>query len=379
MPAEAGSQGSPKIHTGTTNTAQVSPPSPGEAEAVSPSHRVGPRAGALQYENVKSEPPPRQIPPSKGPTATPNPPLPSESEKVEQFQIPGSLVVTIHEYSGTMPKWALMVILDDSASMVRRIKAWGSSRFDTAVNFIAKLPDILPPGSKLAIRDFLCPKGEENKKSKITSCPARMLYPWTEAPFSALKEKLGQADGAGTTNPCADAVYSMKQDFSSLDGFTPRILMVTDGTGKCSVEQVIKAIDTRGEKERIGLDVVAVGMHQKRMATFGKLAKSANGFFFSVDKPADVESAVARYGKILKTPVMEKIEVRGQKGLVVHVAPDQEITLTAGVYTVVLPLVAGIKPSLRVVDNIKINPGETTHLDVRVKKGRLMTKVSKKP
>ncbi len=81
--------------------------------------------------------------------------------------------------------------------------------------------------------------------------------------------------------------------------------------------------------------------------------------------------------KMLKTPAMEKIEVRGENA-VFTMFPEEEITLTPGAYTVVLPVVAGLNPAKRAIENVKVNSGEASVMDVRIRKGRPTIKMSRK-
>jgi hypothetical protein len=101
----------------------------------------------------------------------------------------------------------LMVILDDSVVMARKTKPWTPSRSQAAESFVAKLAGNLTPGSKMAVRDFLCKQSDPNKKQKETACLSHMLFEWAESPFAGLKEKLALVNPRGHNNPCA-AAYS---------------------------------------------------------------------------------------------------------------------------------------------------------------------------
>jgi hypothetical protein len=300
-----------------------------------------------------------------------------DANKGAQFQLPGSLLIKIHNYSGMMTRWSLMVILDDSVVMARKAKPWTPSRSQAAETFVAKLAGHLTPGSKMAVRDFLCKQSDANKKQKETACLSHMLFEWAESPFTGLKEKLAGVNCGGHNNPCAAAAYSLKKDFSGDGTFKPRVLLVTAGTTKCAVKDVVKAAEQHGSKERIRVDVVAVGMGKKGQAAYSKLVKKSDGLLLNVDRPADVDSALSRYGRLLKTRTVEKIEVRGERG-VFNVSPEEEFTLPPGTYTVVLPVVAGLSPSKRIVPNVRITSEQTNVLDVRIKKGKPVIGFGKK-
>jgi hypothetical protein len=266
-----------------------------------------------------------------------------------------------------------MVILDDSAIMGRKGKNWNPSRLQTAMNLIGKLPTAIAPGSKIAVRDFVCTKSEGKKKASV-KCLSNIRYDWAESPFKGLTEKVGQSSPGGINNPCAAAVFSLKKDFASIGGMTPRILVLTDGTPKCNHSDLFNALDEHG-KDKVSVDVIALGINKKRLNAYSSVTKKTNGFFFKVDKPSDIETAVKRYDKVLKTKLMEKIEIRGDKASLTT-TPGQEITLVPGSYSVVLPVVAGIQPSKRRIERVKISSGQTT--EIEVKRGRPIVKIGKK-
>lgn len=302
-----------------------------------------------------------------------------DRSKTEQFQLPGSVAIRIPDYSGKVAKWGLMVVLDDSASMGRKNRVWNGSRLKAGQNAIEKLSEAAPSGSKLAVRDFQCKKGDADAKGKESTCLSRMALDWAELPFPAVKEKLENLSPGGKTNPCAAALHSLRKDFGSHGNLTPRILIITDGAGKCAPADVMKIAEQTIGKDRVAIDVMAIGMGKRKNGGYSSLAKKTNGVFFKLEEPGDVEQALARYTKILKNPIKEKVEIRGEKA-VFSAAPEEEITLTPGTYSVVLPLVAGINPAKRTIPNVKVSSGEAVVFEVKVnKKGRVsVTRSGKK-
>ncbi len=129
----------------------------------------------------------------------------------DQFQLPGALRVSIQNYSGAVVKWALMVILDDSHFMKHNTKTWPEGRSRFAVELIKKLPSVVTPGSRIAVRDFAC-SGTTDKKAKA-ACPSRILYEWSESPFKMLDQRIDSVSFDGIANACSAAAYSIKNDF----------------------------------------------------------------------------------------------------------------------------------------------------------------------
>jgi hypothetical protein len=301
----------------------------------------------------------------------------TEPGRTDQYQVPGSLMVKIQNYSGTQPKWGLMVILDDSTSMARKLRIWNPNRLEAGVNLINRLTTSVTAGSKIAVRDFLCKKSDGAASKTTGTCLSHKLYDWHEAPFASLKESLDQLGPAGSTNPCAAAAFALSRDFSGMAGLSPRLLIVTDGAAKCAFHDVIKAAEAQVGKDRLAVDVFALGMHRKRQAGYTKLTQGSRGIFHRIDGPGDVDAALARYGKALQTPIMEKIEVRGGKATMT-VTPEEEIPLAPGTYTVLLPAVAGITSSRRTLEGITVRSGEATLVQIKVKKGKPVAKIGKK-
>ncbi len=293
----------------------------------------------------------------------------------EQFQVPGSLTVRIENYSGSLTKWRLMVILDDSGIMAKNVKPWDPDRFACATGFVSSLAPIVTHGSKLAVRDFACiPKDEKVTRSP---CLSRMLLDWSDAPYSGLKERLKDAKPGGSVNPCAAAAYSMKKDFLVSGAHSPRLLLVTAGGAKCDAKAVLKAAGAIGPNAKTPVDVLAIGMKSKKKTAYSNLAKKTGGVFLTVDSPADLDNALKKYSRVLHITSMEKIEIRGDK-VVFSVNFDEDITLAPGTYTVVLPSVKGLAEFKRSVPNVRIKSGEATLMTVKLSKGKATVKIGPK-
>ncbi len=298
-----------------------------------------------------------------------------ERGKQEPFQLPGSLMVKIHNYAGTSVQWGMMVILDDSSAMASKVKPWNPTPSAAAVNLVGKLPGILTPGSKMAVRDFLCKKTGAEKRSG--PCLSHVLLDWSAKPTKQLKEKLAALEPGGTNNPCAAVAFSAKKDLGELGKLVPRMLVVTRGSVKCDHKGALAALQKTGIREKISVDVIALGMSSKRQRGYATLAKKTNGVFIKADKPADIDLALARYEKILKKKTVEKVEVRGDKATFI-LDLSEEITIPPGSYTVVLPTVAGITTDHRTIPHVRIASGEARVLNVRIRKGKLQVRAVKK-
>ena len=153
--------------------------------------------------------------------------------------------------------------------------------------------------------------------------------------------------------------------------------MVTSGATKCAYRQVLRRVDRKGARGKVKVDVIAIGMSKRRRSGYMALTKKTRGAFLKIDQPGDVPSVVAQYGKILKTPIPKKMEVRGEKASF-KVGIGEEITLAPGTYAIVLPVIPGLDPSNRIIKDVKIDSGQARVLSVRIKKGRLVVRPGKK-
>ena len=301
----------------------------------------------------------------------------SEAEKrPEKYQLPGSLLINVENYKGSMIKWGLMTVLDDSRSMARQVKPWDPNRMSVAQEILGRIPRILTPGSRLAVRDFYC-GGGKGKGKRRRRCLSHMLFPWAAHPFDGLKERLESAAPGGINNPCAAAAFTLKKDFAGIGEVVPRVLLITGGATRCSYRNVLQAVDSKGARGRVRVDVIALGMGKRRQRGYSILAKKSRGVFLRADKPSDVDAVIAKYEKSLKTPSMKKLDVIGEKSSF-KVSNGEEITLAPGAYKISLPPIRGLDPEKRTIERVEVNSGENSILKIRIKKGRLFVKAEKR-
>jgi hypothetical protein len=379
VPAPMTSDGANQAKPPQLRVAEKAPKETSTTREVPGKPSVGPRPVETSVITSGQPPAPGEPSPSKEtatkPAAKKEAPDWEEATRSEQFRLPGSLLVRIHNYSGTHVNWGIAVIFDDSGSMARQSKIWNPSRLRLAADFVEKLPGALTPNSKLVVRDFSCGKSGDTEKK--APCLTHMLLDWSGYPFKQLKELLGQTHPAGQTDPCAAAAYSAKNDFKGQGNLTPRILIVTNGASKCAAHTVLKAVEVHESKERMAVDVLALGMSKKRHSGYAFLVNKTNGLLLDVEKPTDMDQALSRYAKALKAKVMAKVEIKGDKA-VTSVSPFQEIALAPGTYTVVLPLVEALNPSKRTIEGVKISPGETNVMEVTIRKGQPIVRAGRK-
>lgn len=296
--------------------------------------------------------------------------LQDAKEKTENYQLPGSLVVDVKNYKGTPVQWGLMVILDDSQSMGKKVKPWNPDRMTTALDFVKALPRILTPGSKLAVRDFYCSQGRSRSGRRGLRCLSRLLIEWSAPSSGHLSDKITKDDPKGSNNPCAAVAYTMKKDFPLGDGLSPRILVVTGGITRCAYQKVLHAKRSARGARKARVDVVAVGMTKRSRSGYAKLSKNTQGVFLALEKPADLKAALARYAKAFKVHKKEVMTVKGEEAEF-KVGSGDEITLAPGSYTITLPPVKGLDPAKRRLSKpIEIKSGQNRKLVVAIRKGR---------
>ncbi len=310
----------------------------------------------------------------------PGPPktaLEEPDTRPDKFQVPGSLVVNMPEYQGTQIRWGLLVILDNAQEMAVKSKTWTPNRMTVASDLVLKVAKSVTPGSKVAVRDFLCGKASGSEQVAQRPCPSHKLYDWSKAPFAGLSERLERVHVGGINNPCAAAAFAVKADLPGAGGLHPRIVVVTSGARKCSARDAVKAIKESGGKTRPAIDVITIGNVRKTAKSYKDLAARTGGVCIRVEKPTDLSRALAEYKKILGARTFEQIEVRGEKA-VFNVPPNKEVTLPPGSYTVVLPPVMGLQASHREIRKVRIESDRNSVFEVKIRKGRPSVKIGRK-
>ena len=296
---------------------------------------------------------------------------PLKANVSQEFQLPGSIRIKIHNYSGVYNKWALMVIMDNSAVMNRESKRWKPARVKLAKEFASALPEAIPPSSKIAMKDFSC-KGDPAKETG--PCPVHIVYNWAEYPYKGLKEKINALGSGKVTNPCGAVIGSIKRDFGGISSHVPRLLLVTCGQAKCPSKETSRVLNRQSPGAKVTVDVLAIGAPIKRHPTYSLLAKKSGGLFLAIETPAQLESAMDRYKKALRVSTFQKVEIRNDKATV-SVPPDEDMALAPGMYTVILPKLKGIAESHRAIPNVKIKSGHATLIEVNPKKGKATIRV----
>ncbi len=297
------------------------------------------------------------------------------TENPEKFKVPGSLKVSITGYSGASAKWALMVILDDSAAMGRVMKPWRPNRMKSATDFIELMAKKAPKGTKIAVRDFYCSSGKRRRNRTSPLCLSHMLYEWAVYPYDSLKSNLENVNPIGRTNPCAAAAFTLKRDFRNLGDLHPRVAIITSGMTRCRINEVLRIINTRWAAKKPYVDVIGLGLSRRAARNYSTLAKKTNGAILSIDTPDETKEAVIKYEESLDKRVTGKIEVKGP-GSGFKVKPDEEITLAPGSYAVILPEVKGLNESERTIASVKVRSGKTSKVMVRLRKGKMSYKTA---
>lgn len=370
-------RGPVKANSGNENGVSTDPGS--RKDGITPTVSVGAGSSSIK-DGLEKSPEEKSIvtPTKESPTnqtgATSEPPNRAKTEKhtiSEEFQLPGSILVKIHNYSGVKTRWAIMVVLDNSGVMNHESKQWTPARIKLAKDIISSVLETVGPNSKISMKDFSC-KGSSSKDK--APCPPHSVFDWTEYPFKGLKEKVNTVGLGNPSNTCVSVIQSMRKDFVGVGNNVPRILYITCGQSKCPPKDIRLALNRQIPGGRVIVDVLGLGIPTKRIPAYSLFAKKTGGLLLTVENPAQMETAIARYKKALNTLTLEKIEIRSDKATVT-VSPGQEIALVPGSYTVVLPRVKGIADSHRALSSVKIKSGHTTLIEVNPKKGKASVKI----
>ena len=190
-----------------------------------------------------------------------------DKKKLQDYQVPGSLLVDLKNYKGKPIPWGLMVILDDSAFMGRKTKTWKPNRMDAAIKFVKGVSQVITPGSKIAVRDFYCSK-ENRRGRRAHRCLSRLLANWSNSPFVEMKNKLNETVPTGVNQPCAAIAHAVKTDMLELNKLYPRVVVVTGGASRCPYARVLKALRSAKSNRPVHVDVIGVGMPKKNKKAY---------------------------------------------------------------------------------------------------------------
>ncbi len=282
----------------------------------------------------------------------------------------GTLVVHIENYVGTHINWQLMLIVDNSDTLYAEAPPWQPTRARAASDFLSGLPRVLPATAKVAVRDFSSETFGRKGDWQVPLRVSRLLCSWDEAPFSQLGRVALQMDSAKQNNLCNAAANSMQTDFDPSEDFSGRVVLVTDGSARCSWDRIVQLAQATPLKAGITVDVVALGMTDAHQQPFLNLANETRGEFVRLERPADVKPALERYGAALRRVRPATVELRGFTGHF-RVLPGKEITLPAGPYTLVLPQMDGLDPSKKKVpQRIRVKAGEATSVTLSLTDGQ---------
>ncbi len=287
----------------------------------------------------------------------------------------GTLVVNIKDYKGVPPKWAVMVILDNSQTMASQAEPWSPDRMAAARDAVSDLVRGMPQGSKFAIRDFFDEVSARRKGRELRLQVSRVLLHWADTPSKDLLNDLNPAALKGGNDLCTAAVGSLRRDFGAAESLSPRLVLITDGYTECSLKDIIHAIEGGRFKNRAKVDVIAVGMKAPMQAAYAGLAKATGGEFLKVEQPKDLRSALTNYVEVLQAPQLEPVQISGH-GTNYRILPGEEAKLPTGSYTITLPDIEGLDPSKRAIEDVKVRTSKKTVLESRVQEGRPLVQIN---
>jgi O-antigen ligase len=325
------------------------------------------------YERKKEPKPEKDL----GSLARVSPSVDAKTPEPSAVEAPvsGRLVVKIKDYKGVPPKWAVMVILDNSQTMTEQAEPWSPNRMAAAGDAVADLVKGLPKGSKIAMRDFFDEVSARRKGREIRLQVSRVLSDWADTSSKDLQTDLNATGLKGSNDLCTAAIRSLRSDFGPVESLSPRLLLITDGYNDCSLKEIVKAVETSKLKNRARVDVIAVGAKAPMQKAYADLAKATGGEFLKIDQPKDLQSALAKYVALLQTPKLEPVRVAGQ-GTDYRILPGEEAELPKGSYTITLPDIQGLDASKRVIEGVKVEPGKKTILDSRIQGGQPLVQVN---
>jgi hypothetical protein len=278
---------------------------------------------------------------------------------------PGTLTINVKNYKGVRPKWALLVILDNSETMAVDAENWHPNRTAAAADFIGRVETEMPRGSQIAIRYFSDEVFVKKKGRTLPLAVSHLLDGWADVPVAGLTPSLRQIASSSEGNPCNAVVRALRQDFAASGGRVPRIAILTDGRAECSLAEMTQELKRVKMKESVKIDVVALGIKASKQESYLKLTESTGGMFLKIDGSSDLDSSVSGYAHVLNTLRQEPFEVVGH-GTTYTIPPGQKLDLPPGQYTITLSSIDELDSSRKPIKDVKISSGETRVVEVSV-------------
>ncbi|MBI5572504.1 MAG: hypothetical protein HY914_21350 [Desulfomonile tiedjei] len=280
----------------------------------------------------------------------------------------GSLVVNLEGYRGAPEKWAVMLLVDNSPTMAAQDNQGAPSRLRVACDFVSGFAAIVPHTSKMAIRAFSAEVSGRKDGKEVPLRVSRLLRSWTDGPVNGLQDLFDTTEGMqGRNHLIAAALHSLRRDFATAPDYSPRIVLLTDGSGTASANPLLEANGKLRKESRVKIDVVALAMSDSaRRAEFRKLVGGTGGMYLAIERSQDIDAALATYKRLFQEVRPAHIEVQGA-GTRYKTLPGKELKLTSGEYRIVLPHMEGLShDKAAVLPPVPIRAGETRTVTIRV-------------
>ena len=247
----------------------------------------------------------------------------------------------------------LLLILDTSSSMAEPFE--NSTKIEVAKKVLDEVVGALPDGMNVGLRIF----GGCNNSELL-----RSISPLDR---SALQAQIKAIQTGGPT-PIAYTLEQAKNDFANISG-VKLILLVSDGMETCHGDPVAAArkLLTAGYKLRIDVIGFDVANQPKAREQLKEIAESTNGEYYTAQSSKQLRDAL-HVSIQITYHVYNKDGTEVFAGVVGEAGPK----LPPGTYRVVLDT-----PTPVVVENVAVEPGQTTKIEVNRSDGSYSTQVKK--
>lgn len=321
--------------------------------------------------------------PSADSTAAPQPhsatPHPKDRPvlKRDQTSVPGKLAVNLNGHEASVP-WALLLILDNSQTMLPSQNTHHIDGKRIAQELVSELARNKPPGCAVSLRDF-APEIMRRAGKKVPIKVTHVVWPWVDSTGDTSQLPLLLETRWTGENDLRPAItHASRTDFRHVQQRNRRVALITDGLGDrvkvASLDSMLKACG----KEKVVLDVIAIGMKSPDDEEYTRLVQSEKGIFLRLSVPEQVVPTVGDYLRLLARAMPPSVEIFGSSG---NWTLDRgaAISLAPGSYSVLLPRTHGLALAQRIVDDVKISSGMTTLLDIEIADRRVRVRRSDEP
>ena len=292
---------------------------------------------------------------------------PRPYQKTDKAIPKGWIEVNLRGYEGKQSKWAVVVLLDNSAQMFADYTVWNPNRITAAFHALNMLGAGLTEDSIITARAFVEEGPFRRKGKEYNFRVSQVVLPWTPAPTNQVTTLQTTDLIPGSTNLCAAIESAMRRDFLPVEeSLKPRLLIITDSLQDCPkkpIMDIIKSTDKSRQKPVI--DYIFIGPEKDQPGILEPLATETGGFSSFAATPEALAQRLEEYFEILQKRTFAPVILVNNRRKI-ELQPGSFNEIPAGAYELIAPPAFDLDESERKIPEVVIVAGDSLTLDVKM-------------